>query len=49
MSTRHRPQDAYRIRGHWHCRTCNTGGKGGHREFYTHWMSEHYQPPKEQS
>lgn len=43
------PQDAYKIRGHWHCTICDARGKGGIREIEAHYLREHYQLPKEQS
>jgi len=43
------PQDAYRIRGTWHCTICGERGKGGIREVEAHYLREHWQPPKEQS
>jgi len=43
------PQDAYRIRGTWHCTLCGATGKGGIHAVEAHYLREHYQPPKEQS
>jgi len=51
------PQDAYKIRGTWHCTICGTWhcticgttGKGGIREVEAHYLREHYQPPKDAS
>jgi len=48
------PQDAYRGAlplGWWTCKACvpNVRDRGGQAAFYTHWLREHYQPPKEQS
>jgi len=43
------PQDAYRIRGTWHCTICGERGKGGINEVEAHYLREHYQPPKDAS
>jgi len=43
MST---PQDAYRIRGAWHCTICDARGKGGQAAFYVHYLREHFVAPK---
>lgn len=44
-----KPQDAYRIHGHWICQVCGTHDKGGQEEFYRHWFREHFVPPKDAS
>lgn len=40
------PQDAYKIRGRWHCTICHERGKGGTREVEAHYLREHYVAPK---
>lgn len=39
------PQEAFKIYGTWRCADCRARGKGGQREFYVHWLREHYVPP----
>ena len=39
MST---PQDAYRIRGAWHCTICDARGKGGMDALHAHYMTHHW-------
>lgn len=42
------PQDAYQIRGTWHCTICGERGKGGINEVEAHYLREHFVAPKEQ-